>query len=538
MGFWRRFFCWCMAVMITVAPSVGRAQRNKDITLQLQKLNRFYGLLQSQYVDEVDMSPLVESAIKGMLSELDPHSTYLNKEALQAEMESFSGEFSGIGIEYNILNDTVIVVNTVAGGPAREVGVMPNDRIVEVDGQGVVGIERNEVPSKLRGERGSTVQIGVIRKGSTEKLDFLIVRDKIPITTIDAAYKINDSIGYVKVNRFGHTTMKEFRAAMAELGEIGMLILDLRGNGGGLMNQALEMAGYFLPAGVEILSVEGRSTTPERFENPRKGEFDGRVAVLIDESSASASEIVSGAIQDWDRGIIVGRESFGKGLVQRQIPLGDGSAVRLTVARYHTPSGRVIQRPYKKGDRDAYYKAHYHRLSGHERDSLVQDSLPVYKTLRSGRTVYGGGGIRPDVIVEYANTTQVSDYMIKLLSQGLYRDFVIAFLDKKRDSIALQYPTFELFDAAFKLQGSDLEMLIEMASAAGITYDAEGFNLSREIICNQLSAMIAQSVYSTTAFYRWLNPREGDIYKRALLLMENWDSEVQPLLDGEDHDTE
>lgn len=533
MNFWRRYNIYIfVAILLFAMPCAGFAQRSKENTLQLQKLNRFYGLLQMQYVDEVDMSPLVESAIKGMLSELDPHSTYLNQEELKAEMESFSGEFSGIGIEYNILNDTIIVVNTVAGGPASEVGVLPNDRIVQVDNQDVVGIERKDVPSKLRGEKGSTVQIGIVRKGVPDVLNFAIVRDKIPITTIDAAYKINDGVGYIKVNRFGHTTMTEFREAMTSLGGVESLILDLRGNGGGLLNQALDMAGYFLPSGAEIVSIEGRAISSESYTNSRKGEFEGRVMVLIDESSASASEIVAGAIQDWDRGIIVGRDSFGKGLVQRQIPLGDGSAVRLTMARYHTPSGRVIQRPYKKGDKESYYKAHYERLAGHEVDSLSLDSRPAYKTLRTGRVVYGGGGICPDVVVEATDTTRVSNYMIKLLSQGVYRDFAMSYLDKNRDKITSQWPTFEQFDKYFTLTDSDLEGLKSLATAAGIAYDAEGFELSRELIRNQISAIIAQSVYSTEAFYRWMNPREAEIYKRAVDLMVNWDSMVKPLLEG------
>lgn len=525
MNFWRLYLC---LLLVALLPISGNAQRKRGDIEQIQKFNRFFSYLSAAYVDDVDMKPIVESAIRSSLAELDPHSTYLNQEELKAEMESFAGEFSGIGVEYNVLQDTVLVVNTVAGGPAERVGIRPNDRIVEIDGKSAIGLSRSDVPPLLRGESGSKVDVGVVRRGESEVLNFTVTRDKIPITTIDAAYKATDNIGYVKVNRFGHTTMTEFREAMGKIGDVKGLILDLRGNGGGLLNQAVEMAGYFLPKDALVVYTEGRAMPTEEFRAKNFGEFKGRVVVLIDESSASASEIVAGALQDWDRAVIVGRGSFGKGLVQRQIGLGDGSAVRLTIARYHTPSGRVIQRPYERGDKESYYKAHYNRMAGRT-DSLSTDSLPAYKTLREGRVVYGGGGIAPDVVVQ-SDTTRVSDYMIKLLSKGVYRDFVMSYLDNNRENLAVRYPDFEQFDADFKLQDADLEGVVAMATAAGIEYDAEGFALSREIVRNQLSAMIAQTLYSTSEFYRWINPREGDAYQCAVGLLENWNSETLPLL--------
>lgn len=527
MNFWRVYLC-LMLVAASLLPVSGSAQRKRSDIEQIQKFNRFYSYLSAAYVDEVDMKPIVEAAIRSSLAELDPHSTYLNEEELKAEMESFAGEFSGIGVEYNILQDTILVVNTVVGGPAEKVGVRANDRIVEIDGKSAVGLSRSDVPKLLRGEKGSRVDVGVVRRGQAEVLNFVITRDNIPITTIDAAYKAADGIGYVKVNRFGHTTMTEFREAMQSLGKVKGLILDLRGNGGGLLGQAVEMAGYFLPKDALVVYTEGRAMPAEYFRADNYGEFEGRVVVLIDENSASASEIVAGALQDWDRAVIVGRGSFGKGLVQRQIGLGDGSAVRLTIARYHTPSGRVIQRPYERGDKASYYKAHYNRIVGHT-DSLSTDSLPAYKTLRTERVVYGGGGIAPDVVVA-SDTTRVSDYMVRLLSRGVYRDFVMSYLDKYRTELKSKYPSFEEFEAGFCLQDADLEAIVAMATAAGIEYDAEGFALSREIIRNQLSAMIAQTLYSTSEFYRWINPRENDSYRRAVELLQNWDNEAQPLL--------
>ena len=523
-----RICLFLSAVVLALWPMPSQAQRSREDLEQIQKLNRFYSLLSASYVDDVDMAPIVESAIRASLAELDPHSYYLTAEEMKAEMESFAGEFSGIGVEYNLLRDTIIVVNTIAGGPAENVGIRPNDRIVEIEGRSAVGLSRTDIPALLRGEKGSRVSVGIVRRGVKEPLSFTITRDKIPITTIDAAYRAADDVGYIKVNRFGHTTMREFREAMTSLGKVDKLILDLRGNGGGLLGQAVEMAGYFLPKGSLVVYTEGRSIPSESFYADRYNEFKGRVVVLIDESSASASEIVAGALQDWDRAIVVGRESFGKGLVQRQVGLGDGSAVRLTIARYHTPSGRVIQRPYTKGDKEGYYKAHYSRIAG-IKDSLATDSLPKYRTLKSKRAVYGGGGIRPDIVV-HSDTTQVSNYMIKLLSQGLYRDFVMSYLDENRNELLSHYPAYESFEKSFYLSDTELERLVAMAAAVGVEYDAEGFALSREIIRNQLSAMIAQLLYSPSAFFRWINPRQVDSYIKALELLAEWDKQAAPLL--------
>ena len=504
-------------VMLSLLPCVVQAQRTDAAVVQLQKLNRLYRHLYNSYVDSVDMAPLVESGIRAMLEELDPHSVYLDEKEMKSSQEVMEGEFSGIGVEYNILNDTIMVVNTVPQGPAEGVGLLPNDRIVKIDGENVVGVERSDVPPRLRGETGTVVNVGVVRRGVSEELNFSITRDKIPITTVDAAYKISKDAGYIKVNRFGRTTMQEFEQAMSQLGEVGTLVLDLSNNGGGLLDQAVGMAGYFIEQDSLVVSTEGRAIEPRYFYAEDGGRFKGNLIVMINESAASGSEIVAGTVQDWDRGLLVGRSSFGKGLVQSQIPLGDGTAVRLTVARYHTPSGRVIQRPYERGHADEYHKAHIERLRSAGEDSVVLKSK--FKTLRLGRDVYADGGIRPDIVVQ-SDTTQISDYMVKVVAKGVYNELMLGYLDRNREKLQNDYPTFELFEKEYSFPYEQMQRLVELAEAKGVKYDAEGYELSRELMRTQLTAMVAQRLFSTSEYYRYINPRVNDSYKRVLLLLE------------------
>ena len=477
-------------VILATLSVLSLAAQNEDDARQFQKLAQVFRYLSGLYVDEVEMKSVVEGAITGMLEELDPHSAYIGAEEMKGVQESFDGEFSGIGVEFNVLRDTVIVVNTIAGGPAERVGVRANDRIVRIDTLDAVGMSRTDVPKHLRGKTGTKVGIDVVRHGTPGRLHFVIVRDKIPLNTVDASYLAGEGIGYIKVNRFGRTTMDEFTEAYRKLGRPEGLILDLRGNGGGLLEQAIRMAGFFLPRGAVIVSTEGRAVPASSFRAQTNGEdLKGRLVVLIDESSASASEIVAGAVQDWDRGVVVGRPSFGKGLVQRQIGLSDGSAVRITVARYHTPSGRVIQRPYEKGKRREYYLDHLRRYDDAARDSL-DAAAPAYRTLRTGRTVYGGGGIRPDILVE-ADTAGFSNYYGELIRRGIVADFVGDWLDGSRDSLSRRYASFEAFDAGYTPSDEVLERLTALGESRGVKFDAEGFAVSEPLVRMQLKALAA-----------------------------------------------
>ena len=428
------------------------AAQNEDDARQFQKLAQVFRYLSGLYVDEVEMKPVVEGAITGMLEELDPHSAYIGAEEMKGVQESFDGEFSGIGVEFNVLRDTVIVVNTIAGGPAERVGVRANDRIVRIDTLDAVGMSRTDVPKHLRG------------------------------------------------------------------------------NGGGLLEQAIGMAGFFLPRGAVIVSTEGRAVPASSFRAQTNGEdLKGRLVVLIDESSASASEIVAGAVQDWDRGVVVGRPSFGKGLVQRQIGLSDGSAVRITVARYHTPSGRVIQRPYEKGKRREYYLDHLRRYNDAARDSL-DAAAPAYRTLRTGRTVYGGGGIRPDILVE-ADTAGFSNYYGELIRRGIVADFVGDWLDGSRDSLSRRYASFEAFDAGYTPSDEVLERLTALGESRGVKFDAEGFAVSEPLVRMQLKALAAQRLFGTGAYFRVINPAASPAYARAVAILEDWDKSGQPVLE-------
>lgn len=512
-----------LMVSVGVAAQSGNADTKPqaDPSQQLQKLVQFYRYLVGFYIDEVDSGQLVEDAIVKMLSDLDPHSNYIDADEMKGVREDFDGSFSGIGVEFRVMDDTIRVVNTIAGGPSAEVGVMPNDRIITIDGQSVIGVEQSKVPSLLRGKEGTKVDIEIARHGELRPLGFTIVRRQIPITTVDAAYMITPKTAYIKVNRFARKTMEEFREAMESMPQAKQLILDLRGNGGGLIDPAIEMASYFLPKGSAVVSTEGRVIPTETYSARTDGKFlKGKVVVLIDETSASASEIVSGALQDWDRATIIGRPSFGKGLVQRQIPMVDGSAVRLTVARYHTPTGRVIQRPFEKGKREEYYANLMKRLTGdYAVDSVALDTLPKYKTLIKGRTVYGGGGIMPDITTPI-DTSDYTDYWAELSRRGVLAEYVVNHLDTHRAELQTQYATDDAFVAQFEVSDAMIEALAQFAEAKGITRRDEQLAISRDAIAEVIKGLIAQRLWNTTAYFKVIN-RSNPVVERALLELDD-----------------
>ena len=500
------------------------AHDERDV-LQMNKMSQVLYIISTGYVDTVNMENLVESGIKGMLSKLDPHSAYIGKEELERDNESFGGNFEGIGIEFNVLQDSIVVVNTIPGGPSEMVGLLPGDRIVKVNGESVVGVKMTAVPKILRGPKGTEVNAEVIRKGVSEPLAFKIIRDKIPMNSLDAAYLIEKKTGYVKLNRFSATTNDELQAALKSMKGIDALILDLRGNGGGLLDQAEAVAANFLEPGSLVVYTEGRSIDRMDFTSDTFGEplfSKGKLVVLVDESSASASEIVAGAVQDWDRGMIIGRRTFGKGLVQRQIPLVDGSAIRLTAAHYYTPAGRSIQKPYTAGDSESYYHDIMDRYASGEitSDMKVVDSSLVYKTLVKGRTVYGGGGILPDVIVP-ADTSYYSSYWSKLTRAGVILEFVITELDKHRAEYHARYRKFDVFDNEFTVSDSMMADLVALGHKREIDPDPEGLDRSDKELRNYVKALLAGRLWEDGDFYRVMNRADkADIAKALEVLGE------------------
>lgn len=471
------------------------------------KLNDVVNYIQREYVDSVDKEDLTREGIQGILQQLDPHSQYIPAEEFDMVNEPLLGNFEGIGIQFRIVEDTITVIQPIPGGPSEKVGLLAGDRIVRVNDSLVagIGISNLGATKRLKGKRGTQVEVDIFRRGISELLDFTITRDVIPTWSIDIAFMSNNKIGFIKVSKFSATTYEEFREATTRLKEEGMqkLVLDLRGNAGGYLNAAIDMADEFLPDGELIVFTEGENQPRESFYATRKGNLENiPVVVLIDDGTASASEIVAGAIQDNDRGTIVGRRSFGKGLVQRQLDLLDGSALRLTVARYYTPTGRCIQKPYDPEQGfDEYYSESYHRYLNGEMTS--KDSIPVNDSLKfvtkGGKTVYGGGGIVPDVFVPIRKDPKLS-YYNSLVRQGLVFRYAFEYTDGHREDLR-EYPDFESFQKQFSIPSTMFEKFLVFAEKNGVAKDIQGVQYAESKIKTLLKAYIGRNLYDNDGFY-------------------------------------
>lgn len=493
--------------------------RENQVRDQSIKYQRLMALIDAFYVDTVNLHKLTEDAIVKVLADLDPHSVYISKEEVDEMNEPLEGGFFGIGIQFTILRDTLMVVSVVPGGPSEKVGLRAGDRIVVVDGEEIAGkkISNTEVRKRLKGEKGTPVNVKVLR--DNELMDFRIIRDKIPIYSVDASYMLDKTTGYIKISRFAATTIEEFEAAVKKLQAQGMkdMILDLQGNGGGYMGAAIGISDHLLDGNKMIVYTEGLSSgRREEYSTPAGLFQDGRVVVLIDGNSASASEIVSGAIQDWDRGLIVGRRSFAKGLVQRQYPLTDGSMIRLTTAHYYTPSGRCIQKPYSKGE-DEYRAELYNRYQSGEllsADSIVVNDSLKYFTKVKHRPVYGGGGIIPDVFVPMDTSINYL-YFNRLIAKNVIGEYIVNYVDKNRDKLKAKYPDFNKFNKEFVVTDAMIDDIVKAGEKAGVKKDEK---LMQPIIPSmklQIKALIARDIWDMNEMYQILNA-ENDVLKKGL----------------------
>lgn len=497
---------------------------SKDMQQSLQKLSTMYYLINNFYVDTADLGSLTEEAIVAILKELDPHSAYISKEDVEKANEPLVGSFEGIGVTFQIFQDTILVISPVPGGPSDRVGIMAGDKIVTIDGEDAFGkkVNNDYVAKHLRGEKGTKVTLGIKRGKSDELIDYEVIRDKIPLNSIEAAFMLDKNVGYIKLDRFAQTSNTEFEESLAKLKTQKMksLILDLRGNTGGYLNIAAELSNQFLKKDMTIVYTEGDKSPKQIFNTDKNGKFtDGKLIILIDEGSASASEIVSGAVQDWDRGILIGRRSFGKGLVQRPFNLPDGSQVRLTTARYYTPTGRCIQRSYEKGSED-YYNEMTKRMKHGEfyhSDSIQFPDSLKYSTLLSGRTVYGGGGIMPDIFMP-VDTTFATKLYTDLIRKGIFNRFTVDYVMKNRELISNEYSNFENFYEQFEVTDEMISDFRSLAEEEGIEWNDEQFQRSEPMIKLQLKALIARNEWSQSEYYRVVM-KEDKVIKKAVEIL-------------------
>ena len=503
-----------------------RVDTGKDSPLR--KLEMAEMAISRLYVEPVDENKLAEDAIRGMLEKLDPHSTYTSARETKALTESLQGSFEGIGVQFNIVQDTLLVIQTISNGPSEKVGVLPGDRIVMVNDSAFAGVKlsRDEMVRRLRGPKGTKVKLGILRRGIGGVLSFVVTRDKIPVKTLDAAYLIRPGVGYIRIGSFGATTYEEFMQALSTLQSKGAnrLILDLQDNGGGYLQAAVQVANEFLQRDDLIVYTQGRSVRREAFFAHGNGHLlEGRVVVLINEFSASAAEIVTGALQDQDRAEVVGRRSFGKGLVQRPIELNDGSMIRLTIAHYYTPTGRCIQKPYTKGDAASYEReidARYQHGELYSADSIhLADSLK-FKTLRRGRTVYGGGGIMPDYFVPL-DTTQFTRFHRQLAAKSILINTTLRYVDRQRKTLKRLYPAFSDFYRRYEVPQSLVdELLVEAEKQKLRPKDKAEWECTLPLVKNQIKALVARDLWDMSEYFQVMNEENHTVRKALKLLGE------------------
>jgi len=511
-----------LAVMMLTGGFELKAQ---DVQSNTMKFGRLLRLIDSYYVDSTKVDDLTEKAIVEVLRNLDPHSVYISKAEVEKMNEPLQGNFEGVGISFNVFRDTLMVVATVPDGPSEKVGIRSGDRIVKVDAKNIasIGLKNTDVYDLLRGKKGTKVEMKVKRKGEANLLDFTVIRDKIPINSLDASYMLNDNIGYIKLNKFSATTSEEFSDAVKLLkanSKLNSLVLDLRGNGGGYLTAAIDLADQFLPAFKLVVYTQGTHAEKKEYSSTDNGELEqARLVVLIDEGSASASEIVSGAIQDWDRGVLIGRRSFGKGLVQQPFPLTDGSMIRLTTAHYYTPSGRCIQKPYTEGV-DAYQKDFMNRMQKGElysKDSIIQNKALKFATKVSNRVVYGGGGIMPDVFIP-VDSSKYYIYYNTLGRKNVIYTGVLDIMDANRDLFKQKYSDFKTFTDKFEVTDEMIEKIVAAGEKEGVKRDEKSIEFARPIMKRQMKALIARDLFSVSNYYQIINADDETIQKAVEVL--------------------
>lgn len=518
-----------LVLAVCLLPLATQAQGKDKGEFKLtpdRKLLMAEQVIERFYVDSVDAGNMVQDAIVAMLKTLDPHSSYSDPEETKELTTPLEGNFSGIGVQFNMLNDTLFVIQTTSGGPSEKVGILPGDRIVQAGDSVIAGrkLPNSRIIKILRGPKGSEVDLKVLRRGEAQPIVFHVVRDDIPVYSVDAAYMADPTTGYIRVSRFGEETDKEFEAALEKLRKQGMqnLIVDLEDNGGGYLQAAHQLASHFLDKGDMVVYTDAPKMGRTVYAVEKPGNFNkGRLVIMANQYSASASEILSGAVQDNDRGLIVGRRTFGKGLVQRPFPFPDGSMIRLTVSRYYTPSGRSIQKPYAPGDEESYRKDILHRYEAGEFSSADSIHLPDslrFETLHNHRPVYGGGGIMPDLFVPI-DTTAFSPYYRNLVAKGILNRFCITYVDRNRSQLNREYPDVDAFIAKFSVDSAMIDDIVKLGVADSVKLDSAQLERSRPMIETIVKGIIARDLFDTSAYFRVVNPQLSPVYREALGLI-------------------